>query len=408
MTTITTINSIDALKNVQEQVFDDTIQTITNHYLSVLSLIDNDLATKNYSISSLTSREMTGYFNSAQGTCQFRGSGFTSYHPKISAIEFLGDDGFASTIKGNLSAAGGSLSQMNLAWNGDAMDVYGHFDSQVHGHVSRMHIKTNNLEITTAGSISFADDGSAKGYVSSISYSDSLSSIQLKGKISAALWTSLEGDDEQTIESRISSPQLWTGNDTFNVPDGSRLWHAYEGNDKMTGGALPDQLFGDAGNDKLWGLANNDQLDGGDGKDYLDGDAGDDQIHGGTGNDKIVGGAGNDQIWGDLGKDDISGGDGNDEFYFDTPELAGDKIRDFQTGLDQLIFNSTSFQALSAFDSHNLVIGRAALDSDDYLVFNPSNHNLMYDSDGSGAVAPLVIVTLLGIHSLSATDIAIQ
>lgn len=92
-------------------------------------------------------------------------------------------------------------------------------------------------------------------------------------------------------------------------------------NDRLTGTAAGEQLFGlrgndtiggGAGDDCLFGGPGNDKLSGGSGKDALTGSSGKDKLSGGTGNDVLTGGAGNDSLAGGQGTNRLTAGAGND------------------------------------------------------------------------------------------------
>lgn len=67
-----------------------------------------------------------------------------------------------------------------------------------------------------------------------------------------------------------------------------------QGNDRFTGNAVDNSLWGFGGDDALTGLGGADALDGGDGADRLSGGAGDDVLIGGRGADRLSGGGGAD------------------------------------------------------------------------------------------------------------------
>ena len=115
-----------------------------------------------------------------------------------------------------------------------------------------------------------------------------------------------------------------------------------------------------------------------------------DLAYGFLGNDIIYGYGGTDYIIGGAGSDTLIGGNGHDYYYFDANLGASnvDKItassQDFFV-LDNDIF--TKFSMYDSFDnisSSNYVVGRKALDSNDYLIYNPLNDTIYYDADGSG------------------------
>jgi Ca2+-binding RTX toxin-like protein len=85
--------------------------------------------------------------------------------------------------------------------------------------------------------------------------------------------------------------------------------HGGDGNDALSGGAVPHRLAGDAGDDDLrTGLAYG-SADGGDGNDVLTGNGG---LGGGAGNDRLTGGPGFGQLSGGTGDDIADGGGGSD------------------------------------------------------------------------------------------------
>jgi len=116
------------------------------------------------------------------------------------------------------------------------------------------------------------------------------------------------------------------------------------GADTLVGGVLNDWLFGGSGNDRLFAgevdtqfndgspqyiataldvLSNGDYLDGGDGDDVLYGARGSDYLKGGTGADSLYGGAGGDILEGGKGDDRgpsgqarLLGGGGTDQYVF--------------------------------------------------------------------------------------------
>ena len=81
------------------------------------------------------------------------------------------------------------------------------------------------------------------------------------------------------------------------------------GDNIVTGGAGPDQLFGGNGNDTLLGGAGNDELFGGNGDDILNGGLGSDFFSGGRGDDLLIWNPGD-------GSDTLDGGQGFDTMLF--------------------------------------------------------------------------------------------
>ena len=133
--------------------------------------------------------------------------------------------------------------------------------------------------------------------------------------------------------------------------------------ERLTGGALDDQIYGRGGNDRLLGLAGGDQLRGefghdrlrgGHGRDGLDGGAGQDRLKGGRGDDQLSGGAGGDYLRGGRGDDLLSGGTGSDRFVF-AGEFGHDAIVRFDArpagGQDRIDLRAFGFSPGSFEDS---------------------------------------------------------
>jgi hypothetical protein len=137
------------------------------------------------------------------------------------------------------------------------------------------------------------------------------------------------------------------------------------------------------------------------------GKQGDDKIHGTgvqdvilglEGNDRLLGFDGNDTLRGGAGSDTLSGGYGSDVFVFDTPLdpiLNVDKIVEFDGG-DTIWLASTVFTMApqGQLSPNNFVEGKAAVDRDDYIVFDRGAGHLYYDLDGSGTAAMVLFARI--------------
>jgi Ca2+-binding RTX toxin-like protein len=127
--------------------------------------------------------------------------------------------------------------------------------------------------------------------------------------------------------------------------------------ENVTGGKLADRLTGDA-------LANT-----------LSGSAGDDVLAGRSGNDTLVGGT------------------GKDAFLFDTALAAStnvDVINDFNVADDTIRLENAVFSTLTktgTLAAAAFFAGAAAHDASDRIVYDKATGSLLYDSDGTGAVA---------------------
>jgi len=231
---------------------------------------------------------------------------------------------------------------------------------------------------------------------------------------------------------------------------------ATSGKDKLTGTSGDDYIAGLAGNDTLTGLAGNDTLDGGADNDSMVGGLGDDTYYVDSTGDKVVefanqgtdtvlvslsgyvlptnvenltyvgsdtirgtgnasgnvmtGGASADTLDGGLGNDTLIGGAGSDLFVFSTKPgpTNTDTITDFVNGLDRIQLSKSVFTKFKAgaVAEASFVSGGAnakALDSNDYLIFNGSQ--LLYDADGSGKGAAVVVANIVG--AVVASDLVV-
>ncbi|MGZ8236338.1 MAG: hypothetical protein ACXWTY_00510, partial [Methylobacter sp.] len=126
--------------------------------------------------------------------------------------------------------------------------------------------------------------------------------------------------------------------------------------------------------------------------------AGDDIIIGLGGADTLKGGADNDTLNGGKGNDTLTGGTGFDLFRFNTAPIANiDKITDFKVVDDTIQLENAVFTKLittGVLDAANFAKAAAAIDGNDYVIYNPASGALLYDADGNGAGAAVQIATL--------------
>ncbi|MDF3029625.1 MAG: HlyJ hemolysin-like protein [Moraxellaceae bacterium] len=73
--------------------------------------------------------------------------------------------------------------------------------------------------------------------------------------------------------------------------------------DEVEGSEVSDHLYGMAGNDVIDGKGGNDYIEGGLNNDVLKGDEGHDKLHGMAGDDELIGGTGDDLLYGGSGND---------------------------------------------------------------------------------------------------------
>jgi len=130
-------------------------------------------------------------------------------------------------------------------------------------------------------------------------------------------------------------------------------------------------------------------------------------LSGEAGNDALYGRKGDDTLSGAGGNDVLEGGAGKDAFLFNSQLTANiDNITDFKPvddtiQLDNGIFTRLTTTGVLAADS--FVIATAAVDSNDYLIYNPATGALFYDADGNGAGAT-VQIAVLGVNLALTND----
>jgi len=226
------------------------------------------------------------------------------------------------------------------------------------------------------------------------------------GTVQAAVLTIVNNDTSTGIN--------YTGNSGNNSLSGGN------GNDTLDGAIGNDTLFGVAGNDSILGQTENDSLDGGTGNDTLNGGTGNDillgqsendYLDGGTGNDTLNGGSGNDILIGGVGNDSLIGGSGNDTFTFNSSAEKLDRISDFNVANDTIKVKATGFGgglgAGAAITAAQFVIGAAAVDSSDRFIYNKTTGGLLFDIDGTGAVASVQIANLPTNLAMTNQDIVV-
>ncbi|HKY01944.1 MAG TPA: putative Ig domain-containing protein, partial [Burkholderiales bacterium] len=195
--------------------------------------------------------------------------------------------------------------------------------------------------------------------------------------------TELAGEGSDTVETSLS---YTLGN---NVED---LVLTGTNNRTGTGNALDNALTGNSANNNLTGNAGNDAL------------------YGGAGTDTLNGGSGNDQLNGGSAADTLTGGAGQDLFVFSS--FGGtnvDVITDFDIAEDTFGLDDAVFTTIvpGALDPAMFVIGTAAGDADDRIIYNSVTGNLYYDADGSGGGAEVRFAQLDSGVALTAADFAI-
>ena len=125
----------------------------------------------------------------------------------------------------------------------------------------------------------------------------------------------------------------------------------------------------------------------------------------------ILGNDGSNVLDGKGGADDLFGLGGSDTFAFTSAIGPGtgnvDTIRDFVSGVDKISLDDAVFTALTpgVLSASAFVLGTAAQDADDRIVYDAGTGHLLYDADGAGGVQALLFATLTGGPALVAADI---
>lgn len=174
-----------------------------------------------------------------------------------------------------------------------------------------------------------------------------------------------------------------------------QVFNGKKRSERIDGTGEADDIYGNGGNDKLVGHP------------------GDDLIVGGKGHDTIFGGQNHDTLWGDLipkpELDRKAAQDWSDRFCFNAiDETTSDTVMDFKhkvdtIGLDVLIFDE--LEVTNKLSAEHLVQGTAALEADDFLLYDRGNGELWYDQDGSGEGSAVLLATFDNHEKITASDI---
>ena len=126
------------------------------------------------------------------------------------------------------------------------------------------------------------------------------------------------------------------------------------------------------------------------------------------------GGIGNDTLFGGAGNDKLTGGLNNDFFVFNTAPNAStnrDVVTDFNHVADTFRLENAVFTKLGA-GVHALSpaffrAGAAALDANDFIVYNQATGILSYDVNGNAAGGAIAFAVLVNKPVLAANDFAV-
>lgn len=219
----------------------------------------------------------------------------------------------------------------------------------------------------------------------------------------------------------------------------------------LWGNASANQITGNAGNNILDGKAGNDTMTGLGGNDTYFVDSASDSIVDSSGTDtvkasisytlgagvaievlttattslainltgnelaqRVVGSNAVNTINGGLGNDTLTGYGGNDSFLFNTTLGSGnvDTITDFNPVADTIRLENTGAGLFTGLGTGTLaasrfVVGTAALDSADRIIYNKTTGALFYDADGSGSGAAVQFATLSNKATLTNADFVV-
>jgi Ca2+-binding RTX toxin-like protein len=122
----------------------------------------------------------------------------------------------------------------------------------------------------------------------------------------------------------------------------------------------------------------------------------------------VLGNDGANVLNGGGGADVLSGYGGADIFAF-TTALGGGNIDtiDLVVGTDKILLDATIFAGIGGLGTLNasaFVVGAAAADANDRIIYNQATGQLFYDADGTGAAAAVQFATLSSGLAVSASD----
>jgi Ca2+-binding RTX toxin-like protein len=256
------------------------------------------------------------------------------------------------------------------------------------------------------------------------------------------------------------------GDDEIYGLAGNDTLYGLNGSDYINGGAGNDSLYGGEGDDYINGGEGIDRLEGGNGNDFyvvdsssdvivengtgrdaisaslswtlaststvedlllsgsgaingtgnslnnsITGNGGNNTLDGGSGNDIINGGSGDDILVGGLGDDTLNGGAGSDRFVFNASNQGIDNLTDFVVSDDTIEVSAAGFGggliAGAAIALDQFVIGSTSVDDSDRFIYNSTNGALLFDADGTGAIAQIQIATLSTGLALTNADLVV-
>lgn len=128
-----------------------------------------------------------------------------------------------------------------------------------------------------------------------------------------------------------------------------------------------------------------------------DAGTGNDSLIGGSSNDSFNGLAGDDTLVGDFGSDTLTGSTGKDNFVFNSPSEGVDTITDFSVVDDSIFISKAGFSnslTVGTLAATQFIKGAAATTASHRIIYNSTNGQLLFDSDGNGVNTAIQIANL--------------
>ncbi len=196
------------------------------------------------------------------------------------------------------------------------------------------------------------------------------------------------GNGSDTLDYRYAKNAVNINLSTKRVTEASNLIDQFNSIENAVGSDFDDTIAGNSSDNILVGRAGND---------VINGDKGNDQLFGGEGNDQIAGGSGNDFLNGGAGNDTLTGGAGSDRFSLSNLSDGVDTITDFTVADDLIEILASGFGgnlSLGQLDIGQFILGSQASTNAHRFIYNDTNGDLLFDSDGNGSISATKFATL--------------
>lgn len=291
---------------------------------------------------------------------------------KLDSVNFVGNDGSKWSVTGSYTY---KSSQNSVSGEGTVSE------SMAISAISCMDQDGNSIRLN--GNVKFDyDTDEYVGHFTSMTISfgsEKLTSNGYGTKITAT-GLKMTYEDMLALSAEFVAdllPSLLLGNDiiTINAQDTIESILGYTGNDRISGSAEADVLYGGdgestgSGNDTLRGGAGEDELYGEDGDDVLDGGNGDDELHGGTGQNTLKGGKGADNFVFDFSS-----------FDFSAKSKAGlTTVVDFKASEGDTLEFSDEFGDIAVYTSMKEAVEDMSTAT---VIYDSTSGKFYYDEDG--------------------------